>query len=100
MGERTEVFFNNQNKTKCTYGVMKQSYLSGEPSKSEIIFKGSSSFILINVSWKVSRKKKTKKIKNMYRAYWIIKCFLSVYVLVHLFHYMKTDDYALEIKFC
>lgn len=61
MGERTEVFFNNQNKTKCTYGVMKQSYLSGEPSKSEIIFKGSSSFILINVSWKVSRKKKQKK---------------------------------------
>lgn len=50
MGERTEVFFNNQNKTKCTYGVMKQSYLSGEPLKSEIIFKGSSSFILINVS--------------------------------------------------
>lgn len=60
--------------------------------KSEIIFKGSSSFILINVSQKVSR-------KNMYRAYWIIKCFLSVYVLVHFFHYMKTDDYAPEIKF-
>lgn len=93
MGERTEGFFNNQNKTKCTYCAMKQSYLSGEPSKSEIIFKGISSFILINVSRKVSR-------KNMYRAYWIIKCFLSVYVLVLFFHYMKTDDYAPEIKFC